>query len=1166
MTPDETSPQTVDERLLAQMMACDALLHLDPSPKPGDRHASATPSAAEADDRARSRLLLLLRMLDAAEAPMDSTGAEPTDRPTDGPGEGPTLLGRFEILEDLGAGGFGFVVRARDRLLGREVALKMPLPERVLGSDDVRRFLREAQAAARLDHPHIVRVFDAGELGPLGYFIAAEFCAGPSLRRWLKARNAPVPHRTAAAWAAALADAAQHAHDRGILHRDIKPDNVILARVQGPEGFIPRLTDFGLAKVLEQAGDETRSGARMGTPHYMSPEQAAGRHRDVGPATDVYALGATLYEILIGRPPFRGETEAQTLRLVLDSEPVPPRSLRPGLPRDLETICLKCLRKEPSRRYGSAADLRDDLRRFLEGRPIVGRPVSARERAWRSARRRPAVAALLATVVLLACGLVGGFAWWASWLEWHGRQLEIQVARADREAREAEKQTRIAEERRRLSDRHHYAESLRLARRALGTRQIELAQDILHDLQPGPGSDDPRGFAWHYLWRQAHREFSQLWGHEAAVTDRAISPDGRRLATRDILGKVLIWDLAPAMDLDRPRTILSLPHAENRLLAFSPNGRVVAILEQERSSAALGLFDPATGERVNRLDCGEISGFWGIGFDAESRRLAARVDRRDGRRLVLAWDLGGRDRDARTWALRDGMDSCEVSASGWFIAAARPGHARFLDTWTGEPRSELEGPGLVVGTPSSTSADGKVFAAHATTNRLALWDTGSGRELAACEVQGGTCRIALSPRGSRLARLSDQGELSVFDRSTGRLQVLIAGSRRSIRGHSLAFSSDETLLAIFVDMAPGGPQPVEVWDVAAARRIHVFPGRQIPGDVAFIPGSRSVILTGGTTPRVWHPDRPVEPEALEGHAAEAWASAFSPDGKVLATGSDDTREPRTIRLWDPATGRSLGGWKGHTATVVALAFSPDGRMLASGSLDSGEPGHVNVIIWDASSPHQRLATLEGHTGRVRSVAFSPDGKTLATASDDLTGRLWDVSGRRTRAILSGHSRNVTCITFSPDGKTVATASNDATVRTWDAATGRALATLHDVGNVLAVAFAPDGSMLASTNEDGGIKLWGPSTGALMRTIRGAADQLRCLAFTPDGRNVVAAGKGKVIRVWDVVTGQELLSLEGHQAQINALAFSPDGSTLASCSHEGSVRLWRAGPIRPGPER
>ncbi len=258
----------------------------------------------------------------------------------------------------------------------------MPLPERVLHAGDVGRFLREARAAARLDHPHIVRVYDAGELGPLGYFIASEFCPGPNLHRWLGSRNGAVPSRMAASWLVALADAAQHAHDRGILHRDIKPANIILADPAGNGSFVPRLADFGLAKVLEEAPDETRSAARVGTASYMAPEQAAGRPDQIGPATDVYALGGTLYEVLTGRPPFRGESESDTLRMVIETEPIAPRSLRPGLPRDLETICLKCLNKEPSRRYGTAAGLRNDLRLFLEGRPIRARRLSPLGRAW----------------------------------------------------------------------------------------------------------------------------------------------------------------------------------------------------------------------------------------------------------------------------------------------------------------------------------------------------------------------------------------------------------------------------------------------------------------------------------------------------------------------------------------------------------------------------------------------------------------------------------------------------------------------------------------------------------------------------------------------------------------------------------------------------------------
>jgi len=381
-TPTPTSP---DQRLLDQVMACDAFVH---SSSVRDRIDATPPLSTETENRGRSRLLLLLTMLDAADATTDAPGGEGADRGQQAPLEKRLLLGRFEVIDEIGSGGFGFVIRAWDLRLGREVALKMPLPERVLGPGDVRRFLKEARAAARLDHPHIVRVYDAAELGPFGYYIASEYCAGPNLRRWLRSQNELVPGRLAARWLANLADAAQHAHDRGILHRDIKPDNVILTCASGPDEFIPRLTDFGLAKMIEEPGDESKSGARMGTPHYMAPEQAAGLKSEVGPATDVYGLRATFYELLTGRPPFRGENDASTLRLVLEAEPVAPRTLRPGLPRDLETICLKCLRKEPARRYTSAASLRADLERFLASRSRAGCPRRGSGRtAWPAAGR-----------------------------------------------------------------------------------------------------------------------------------------------------------------------------------------------------------------------------------------------------------------------------------------------------------------------------------------------------------------------------------------------------------------------------------------------------------------------------------------------------------------------------------------------------------------------------------------------------------------------------------------------------------------------------------------------------------------------------------------------------------------------------------------------------------
>ncbi|MGO9920187.1 MAG: WD40 repeat domain-containing protein, partial [Isosphaeraceae bacterium] len=581
------------------------------------------------------------------------------------------------------------------------------------------------------------------------------------------------------------------------------------------------------------------------------------------------------------------------------------------------------------------------------------------------------------------------------------------------------------------------------------------------------------------------------------------------------------------------------------------------------------VFESASARHVTRLECGKIRWCGGLCFDTESRRIALLAARPDGRRQVQSWDLAARDRDPHSWLIEEGATFFDTQLKGGFLVVARGGRMHLLDVWTGTVRVELAGPQLSNGSRLELlafSADGRVFAAHTVKNSILLWDTDSGRELAGCEeVLGGACRIALSPTGSQLAMLSNQGRLVVFDRSTSRSRVLTAGSQRIVKYHSLSFSSDEDLLAVGRETHPGGAQPPEVWDIATAKRLAVFPGSSFGEHVFFLPSRRSLIVMGGAAPRIWRIDPPSAPDALAGHAAEAWAAVFAPDGKVLATGSDDTRERQTIKLWDPASGRLRAGWKAHTATVAALAFSPDGRLFASGSLDSGKPGNPNVILWDATSC-ERLAILDGHAGSVRSVAFSPDGRLLATASDDGTARLWDIAEKKTRTVLEGHAAQVNSIVFSPDGRLLATGSNDATVRLWDVATGRAVATLSDDGNVFAVAFSPDGARLASVNEEGAIKLWDLSQGALLRTIRGDSAQLRCLAFTADGRNIVAAGKGKVVRIWDVATGQELLSLEGHQAQINALAFSPDGSILASCDHQGKVKLWRADPIETVPAR
>jgi tetratricopeptide (TPR) repeat protein len=383
-------------------------------------------------------------------------------------------LGPYGILRVLGSGGMGVVFAARQERPRRVVALKMIVAGPRVGGQHLQRFRDESEILARLRHPNIVQVHEVGEHDGRPYF-TMEYAEGGSLAQKLAA--APLVPRAAAELIQTLAGAVHSAHEQGIVHRDLKPSNVLL------EGDgTPRVGDFGLAKQLHDApgrasdGGRTETGAILGTPGYMAPEQAAGQSKEVGPAADVYALGAILYECLTGRPPFRAATILETLEQVRSQEPVPPSRLQPGLPRDLQTVCLKCLEKEPARRYTSAQELADDLRRFLDGVPLRARPVPVWERAWRWARRRPAAAGLLVLSGVAVAGLLAG-------LWWHTTQLNAQVRRAEAGELKARQQHELADARyqaartslRRMLDR---LESRRLAD---VPRLKELHRDLLED-------------------------------------------------------------------------------------------------------------------------------------------------------------------------------------------------------------------------------------------------------------------------------------------------------------------------------------------------------------------------------------------------------------------------------------------------------------------------------------------------------------------------------------------------------------------------------------------------------------------------------------------------------------------------------------------------------------
>jgi hypothetical protein len=337
----------------------------------------------------------------------------------------PTIPG-YEVLGELGRGGMGVVYKARQAGLKRLVALKMILSGVHAGTQELARFRGEAEAISRLQHPNIVQIYEVGEHEGRPYF-SLEFVDGGSLDK--KIAGQPLPPCEAATLAEALARAMEAAHQQGVVHRDLKPANVLLQAHGSPSvGLgVPKITDFGLAKQLDASNAQTRSGAIMGTPSYIAPEQAAGR-KEIGPAADVYALGAILYEMLTGMPPFRGETPLDTILLVLSQEPVPPRRLVPKVPRDLETICLKCLEKTPGQRYATAEALADDLRHFLSGETIQARPAGAVERSWRWCRRNPVPASLLVVVTLLLIVVSMGSAFGLWHLSWLSGELVRQTA------------------------------------------------------------------------------------------------------------------------------------------------------------------------------------------------------------------------------------------------------------------------------------------------------------------------------------------------------------------------------------------------------------------------------------------------------------------------------------------------------------------------------------------------------------------------------------------------------------------------------------------------------------------------------------------------------------------------------------------------------------------
>ena len=1005
-------------------------------------------------------------------------------------------IGDFVIGRELGRGGMGIVYEAEQLSLHRHVALKVLPLVAALDSHTLKRFNNESQAAASLEHPHIVPVYTVGFDQGVHYF-AMQLIDGVSLAESAKARFDSKSNteacRTIADWGVQAAEALHHAHREGIVHRDIKPSNLLVDRT----GKL-WVTDFGLARI-QACDDVTVTGDMVGTLRYMSPEQLDDSHV-ADHRSDVYSLGTTLYEILLQRPAFTADSRGRLIHQILNGRPDRPRTHNRLVPLDLETIILKAMDKEPENRYTDANTLAQDLRRFSNGSPVLARRTRMTELLKRWATQNPLPAGLAATVFALLLLLTVTTAFMNTRLAEHARN----------ESNAAEQKIQQI-----------YAKDIKSAQVALKSGDLLKCERILQSNYPIQGELDRRGFEWFYLWQQSHAFNVKVQQHGLAVYSGDVSPNAELLATGSFPGRVTLWDISSGKRVSRLKghgqRVMGLKFVEDgkTILSASRDGTVRRwIVASGKCTSTINVDEDVTPRLRGLVDC-DFTDDGSLAVVSIGRELS--VPTPGSAAEVSIWNLENESLTSTVTGLHE-KPVVQISPNQDILALGdHSGTVRILDIKSGKERNRVRAhDGLVLDLTFSPdgqrlATSGETRAGKQSLGQIRTWNAANWQMVSEFSLQDGAAfSMAYSPDGETLA----------------------LGSRKGT---------------------------VSIWRTQDQQLVHSFPAHtQVVTWLCFSPDGQT-LCTGSadTSSRIWPLSKMLDAESLEssvsfGNRSERKHSvAFAEHGQAICLAYRDGE----VEVADSSTGQVRYSLPGGKVNMADVAVSRDSQYLAvaSGTFPpaSDSPGEVRL---HELATGREIFRVELPHGYVRGLDFSPDGRQLGVASAEHCVLL-EVSSGSILSTMGPFENAIKCLRFHPFAPTIALATPSGT-HLVDLESRATTTIATDDGPTEAVAFSPDGKYFATGGSDRMVKLWETSTGKRCRELSPAGAWVLALKFTPDGKRVVASLMNGHVLVLDVESGEPLLDLLEGSPWVLGCDVSRDGSAIAASGV--GVSIWTCG--------